>query len=124
MAISVPVLIANNLINTTGRRNTHRTEVREILYPWHPWSGLFIHIHGVVDKGSALFRCGLSGSTSCRLLDVPVRWLALPIAYADFACLLALATLLEEADTALSEILWHNALLGKPLKLDLLLLPN
>ncbi len=23
---------------TTGRRNTHGTEVRELLYPWHPWS--------------------------------------------------------------------------------------
>ena len=62
---------------------------------------------GLVDKGS-VFRSSLSGSMSCRLLEVPVwmldrtlsaRWLALPIAYADFACLLALAKLLEEAGT-------------------------
>lgn len=93
---------------TTGRRNTHGTEVRELLYPWHPWSGRLVHVHGLVDKGSAVFRCSLSGSTSCRLLEVPVWmfdrtlsawWLALPIAYADFACLLALAKLLEEACT-------------------------
>lgn len=93
---------------TTGRRNTHGTQVRELLYPWHPWSGRLVHIHGLLDKGSAVFRCSLSGSTSCRLLEVPVwmfdralsaRWLALPIAYADFYCLLALAKLLEEAGT-------------------------
>lgn len=88
---------------TTGRR-THGTEVRELLYPWHPWSGRLVRIHGLVDKGSTVFRCSLSGSTSCRLLEVPVwifdrtlsaRLLALPIAYADFACLLALAKLLR-----------------------------
>ena len=93
---------------TTGRRNTHGTEVRELLYPWHPWSGQLIHIHELVDKGSAVFRCSLSGSTSCRLLEVPVwmfdrtpsaQWLAVPVAYVDFSGLVALAKLLEEAGT-------------------------
>ena len=93
---------------TTGRRNTHGTEVRELLYPWHPWSGQLIHIHELVDKGSAVFRCSLSGSTSFRLLEVPVwmfdrtpsaQWLAVPVAYVDFSGLVALAKLLEEAGT-------------------------
>jgi hypothetical protein len=95
----------------TGRRNTHGTEVRELSYPWHPWSGRLIHIHGLVDTGSAVFRCSLSGSASCRLLEVPVwmfdrtlgaRWLALPIAYADLSCGLALEKLLEEARHSLA----------------------
>ena len=93
---------------TTGRRNTHGTEVRELLHPWHLWSGRIIHIHRLVDKGSAVFRRSVSGSTSCRLLKIQVwmfdrtlsaRWLAMPIAYADFSCLLALAKLREEAGT-------------------------
>ena len=50
----------------------------------------------------------LTRDVSIRLLEVPVwmfdrtlsaRWLAMPIAYADFACLLALAKLLEEVGT-------------------------
>jgi hypothetical protein len=30
---------------TTRLENAHNTEFRELLYPWHPWSGLRIGIH-------------------------------------------------------------------------------
>src|SRR6266536_6713895 len=34
---------------TTRLRNTHGTEEREVLYPWHPWYGCLVRIHEVVD---------------------------------------------------------------------------
>ena len=58
---------------TTERQNTHVTDRREVLYPWHPWFGRSVYVHSVVDKpGDAVFRCNLTGRRSDRLLEVPV----------------------------------------------------
>lgn len=59
---------------TTRRRNAHGTGVeREVLYPWHPWTGRQIHIHEVIEKGDvAVFRCSFFlGRASDRWLDIP-----------------------------------------------------
>jgi len=57
---------------TTEQQDTHGTEVRELSYPWHPWSGRLIHIHQVLDKGIAVFRCSLTGDADGRWLEIPV----------------------------------------------------
>jgi hypothetical protein len=35
---------------TTRLENAHNTEFRELLYPWHPWSGLRIGIHEAIER--------------------------------------------------------------------------
>ncbi len=90
---------------TTRRPNTHGTEVRELLYPWHPWSGQFVHVHEALAKGTAIFRCSLSGASSDRLVEVPAwmfdrsvsgYWRSLPVPHVGLASLHTLAKLLEE----------------------------
>ena len=94
---------------TTRRQNTHGTEVRELLYPWHPWSGRFVHVHEALSKGTHIFRSSLSGSSCDRLLEVPAwmfdrsvsgYWRSLPVPHVDLATLHALAKLLEDADAS------------------------
>lgn len=36
---------------TTRRLNAHKTTERTVLYPWHPWSGLSVHLHEVTERG-------------------------------------------------------------------------
>ena len=46
------------LPTTTRQHNAHRTDEREVFYPWHPWFGLRVFVHEVVARGSArAFRC-------------------------------------------------------------------
>jgi hypothetical protein len=53
---------------TTRPENTHGTEFRENLYPWHPWFGLHVGVHqAVVKPDGVVFRCSLRG----RRLEVP-----------------------------------------------------
>ncbi len=94
---------------TTRRQNTHGTEVRELLYPWHPWSGRLVHVHEAVSKGTHIFRCSLSGSSSGRLLEVPSWmfdrsvsgcWRSLAVPHVDLASLHSLARLLKDADAS------------------------
>jgi hypothetical protein len=57
---------------TSRRRNAHRTEEREVLYRFHPWSGCVVHVHEAIDKASgAMVRCSRD--------DASGRWLELPI---------------------------------------------
>ena len=57
---------------TTGRHNTHVTEEREVLYPWHPWCGHVVHVHQALDRrASAYFRCSLEAGMTGRWLEVP-----------------------------------------------------
>ena len=43
-----------------------------LVYPWHPWFGMQVAIHEVIDKADgAVYRCTLSGSRSDRGLEVP-----------------------------------------------------
>jgi len=91
---------------TTERQNTHVIDMREVLYPWHPWFGRSIYAHEVIDKsGDAVFRCNLTGRPSDRLLEVPV-WMfdraacavcrRVDMAYADSDALSALARLIRD----------------------------
>jgi hypothetical protein len=57
----------------TQQQNTHITERREVLYPWHPWFGLSIHIHQKIERGRAAnFRCSVDGVTTGRSQELPV----------------------------------------------------
>ncbi|MBB4096447.1 hypothetical protein GGQ79_005020 [Ochrobactrum pecoris] len=79
------------------------------MYPWHPWSGRFVHVHEALSKGTHIFRCSLSGSSSGRHLEVPAwmfdrslsgYWRSLPVPHVDLAALHVLAKLLDDADTS------------------------
>jgi hypothetical protein len=57
---------------TTRRRNAHGTDVREVLYQWHPWTGRQVYIHEVVERaGCDVFRCSIAGSAADRWLEIP-----------------------------------------------------
>src|SRR5215472_7812057 len=57
---------ANDYI--TKLENAHGTEFGELLYPWHPWTGLRIGLHESVSKPDGIvFRCRLYG----RRLEIP-----------------------------------------------------
>ena len=99
---------------TTERQNTHVTDRREVLYPWHPLSGQSVFVHDVIDKpGDAVFRCNLTARRSDRLLEVPVwmfdraacvacRWV--DMAHVGLDTLTGLAELVRDADfTALDK---------------------
>ncbi len=89
---------------TTRLENTHGTEFRELLYPWHPWFGLWVGVHEAIEKSDAIiFRCNLSGSDAVRWLEIPAwmfdrsacaRVRVAADAYADLAALTTLAALL------------------------------
>ena len=58
---------------TTTIENTHGTGFRALVYRFHPWSGIPVFIHEVVEKvDGAIFRCSLSGSVVGRRLEIPV----------------------------------------------------
>src|SRR4051794_1534299 len=49
---------------TTRGENAHGTGVREVLYRWHPWFGLDVHVHAAITKSDGVyFRCT---SRCCR----------------------------------------------------------
>ena len=92
---------------TTKLENTHGTEFRELLYPWHPWFGLRVCVHAVVEKSDGVaFRCSVTGSNVDRWLEVPA-WMfdrsacshagAVTDPHADLAALTALAGFLRHA---------------------------
>ncbi len=57
---------------TTKRKNAHNTEFRELVYRWHPWSGLQVCIHDEIERRDGVsFRCGLNASDSERWLEIP-----------------------------------------------------
>jgi len=72
---------------TTRFENTHGTGFRDLLYRWHPWSGLRVCVHRTIDKADGVvFRCTLSGSDVDRWLEVPA-WMFDRAACADQATL-------------------------------------
>ena len=86
---------------TTKLENTHGTEFRELLYPWHPWFGLHVGVSAPIERSDGLvFRCNLSGSNAHRWLEIPA-WMfdrqacsnvrVAGAAHPDFAALIALA---------------------------------
>jgi hypothetical protein len=60
--------------DTTRQRNTHVTEIRCVLYRWHPWHGREVFIFGSKTKNErAVFRCALN-QTDARVLEIP-QWM-------------------------------------------------
>ena len=59
---------------TTTERNTHRTDIREVLYPWHPWTGRLVHLHEAIDRAAGgVVRCTVDGDlTGRRTLELPI----------------------------------------------------
>src|SRR3954453_15903622 len=57
---------------TTRVENAHGTGVREVLYRWHPWFGLAVHVHAAITKSDgAYFRCTLNGADGARGQELP-----------------------------------------------------
>ena len=57
---------------TTKQHNAHGTEVREVLYPWHPWFGREVHVHEVVKRGNMpVFWCSTTADRKGQCLAVP-----------------------------------------------------
>ena len=91
----------------TRRRNAHKPEEREVLYPFHPWSGRLVRVREARELGSGdIFRCTIGREDSDRGRDVPawmfdravcglVRMSASPVA--DLAALARLRSLLNDA---------------------------
>src|SRR5216683_4982217 len=62
------------------QQNAHVTEERRVLYPWHPWFGLTVHVHEAVERrGTSTFRCSLDGRVTGRWLELPA-WMFEPAA--------------------------------------------
>ena len=60
---------------TSERWNAHKTEhgdEREVVYPWHPWAGCRVRVHGVIEKSSG----PVLRASRPPHLD---RWLELPV---------------------------------------------
>ncbi|TCS19024.1 hypothetical protein EDC31_1672 [Acidomonas methanolica] len=51
---------------------THNTDVREVLYPWHPWFGRRVCVEETIERGGQVrSRCRLSDAGAVRLLELP-----------------------------------------------------
>jgi hypothetical protein len=60
---------------TTRQHNTHRTEEREVVYPWHPWFGLAVFVHETMKRdGAGVLRCSQSSEDGVRCLEMP-EWM-------------------------------------------------
>ena len=59
---------------TNRQQNAHITELRVVLYPWHPWYGRSVLVFGAMTKGErgALFSCALDDHS--RPVEVP-EWM-------------------------------------------------
>ncbi len=90
---------------TTRQHKTHITDARELRYPWHPWAGREVFIHGAVGRSdSPALHCSLDPSTTPRLIQIP-QWMFEPaVSYeaqireapsVDVAALLQLKSLLS-----------------------------
>ena len=66
---------ASGLRDTSRQSNTHSTELREIHYPWHPWYGRHVWVHGaLVKSGQTVCRCSLEQNHDARLFEIP-QWM-------------------------------------------------
>lgn len=58
---------------TSHQSNTHSTESREVLYPWHPWFGRSVWIHLTrLNHGRMVAHCGLDPQHGHRGVEVPL----------------------------------------------------
>ena len=60
---------------TTGARNTHKTDLREITYPWHPWHGQRVLVRGEARRGgSIVLQCVRDELKGFPTLEIP-EWM-------------------------------------------------
>jgi hypothetical protein len=91
--------------STTRLENAYSTEVWDLLYPWHPWSGLRNGIHEAIERpGGIAFRCDLTASDANRWLEIPA-WM-----FDRSAC--AKVRLALEPHTDLSALIWWGTHCG------------
>src|ERR1700693_2963590 len=56
--------------DTSRQQNTHIGELREICYPWHPWSDRQVRVHAtLVKRGQAVARCSLEDVQPFRIVE-------------------------------------------------------
>jgi hypothetical protein len=60
---------------TSQQSNTHSTESREVLYPWHPWFGRAVWIFARrMAYGRMVVHCGLEPRHESRGVEIP-QWM-------------------------------------------------
>lgn len=60
---------------TTEARNTHKTELREIAYLWHPWHGQRVLVRGAARRGGGIvLRCVRDDLKGFPILEIP-EWM-------------------------------------------------
>jgi hypothetical protein len=60
---------------TSHQPNTHSTESREVLYPWHPWFGRAVWMYARrMNYGRMVAHCGLEPRHDRRSVEVP-QWM-------------------------------------------------
>jgi hypothetical protein len=58
--------------------NTHKTESRDVCYPWHPWFGRTLAVHEVFVKyGQSICHCGLEVDRTRGIVEIPT-WMCEP----------------------------------------------
>jgi hypothetical protein len=105
LVVGFPMMSEAALHCTTKLENAHNTEFRELLYPWHPWSGLRIGVHEAIEKpGGVVFRCDLTADSE-RWLEIPAWMFDRSVCarvhleaepHADLAALATLSVLLRD----------------------------
>ncbi len=57
---------------TTERRKTHKTDLAKVVYPWHPFYGLEVAVHGERNRRGAIVLICSAGDATKAPLEVPV----------------------------------------------------
>jgi len=74
-AFDNPTTNASAAYCTSPQPNTHVTESRVVLYPWHPWYGRSVSVFGAVAKSAeVVLRCAQEAMEAARPLEVP-EWM-------------------------------------------------
>ncbi len=90
---------------TTGVQDTHKTYIREVRYPWHPWHGEQVYVRGEARRGGmVVLRCVRDELNWSAALEIP-EWMfdsgrcsekkAGSLAYVSLSALRALRVLLS-----------------------------
>jgi hypothetical protein len=63
------------LLSTTEGSNTHKTEIREVHYRWHPWHGRQVVVRGIRHRrGGVALNCRADDDGASPVLEVP-EWM-------------------------------------------------
>ena len=75
LAFDPPMTSAADGGCTTEARNTHKTELREITYPWHPWHRQRVLVRGKARRGgSTVLQCVRDELKGFPILEIP-EWM-------------------------------------------------